>query len=862
MSFRQILNPRSLPRQILLLAALVITGAAIVMATISQKRLNARSYQALESQVSALTQSAASASAQFVVVRDLTSLEQTLLDISRFPGITEIVVTKADGHNVIRIYSAPSDATNARKQVDFQPVLLDLPPTQTKKILSTPGPDATKLEVWQPLDEMSSLGWVRLTYSLQSENRMQRQMLRESVLSAFIIAGITIAALHFFLRRALKPLQRSAQFAAQLANHIGATLEQDNRSLEVEELTQALNRASLRMQYQLHTLQQAETQKQAILNTAADPIVGLDINGCIKILNPAVTSIFGVDDEKTIGQHITSLIPGLTSEKLQELIETWIYFSNGDYRIARLEMTGMRNGGVNFPIEVSIGEMLHPGALRYTCIVRDLTEKREAEEAFRLFSRAVDCSINGIVISDMRYPHQPIVYTNPAFTKITGYSSEEVLGINCSLLQKQDKNQSAIDEIHHALKHGLSTTVTLRNYRKDGDLFWNELSLSPVKDAKQQITHFIGMQSDVTGRVTAEHVLEEHSDRLNTIFDLSPDGFVLFDQNNFLVYFNPEFIRMTGLEEAHLSELDLYTFDHLLKSLCDSNYEYVKIEKLLEKNSVDETSQVHLILPERKILSRQIRHSIGSRGQTVMYFRDITRESEVDRIKSEFLSTAAHELRTPMASLFGFTELLLKRKYDEARQRDMLETMHRQAALLINLINELLDLARIEARQGKDFKIGAYRLADLVQETVASFLMRDSLHQIEIGTLDPELKVMIDSEKMRQALTNVLSNAHKYSPKGGLIHVSQQCREKHGKTYAGLCVTDEGIGMTNAQLGRVFERFYRVDTSGNIPGTGLGLCLVKEIIELQDGQVEINSTFGQGTQVTLWLPCSTHLVLS
>lgn len=850
MSFRHALNPRSLPRQILLLAALVITGAAIVMAAITQKRLNARSDQAIESQVAALTQSAASASAQLVVMQDLTSLEQTLLSIAKFPGISEILVIKADGHSVLRIHTG----NTTQKQVDFNATRINLPDFAHDHSLSHTHQEANQLIVWQPLDDASVLGWVRLTYNLEMENLRRRQMLHESILAAFIIAGVTIGALHVFLRRALKPLQRSAEFARQLANQIGSTLIQDNRSQEVEELTQALNQASLRMQHQLLTVQQAEAQTQAILNTAADPIIGLDATGHILILNPAVTSIFGVDSASATRLHITQLIPELTPEKLQKMIEAWIYFSGSDYRIARLETTGLRNGGVVFPIEVSIGEMLQPGTLRYTCLIRDLTEKREAEEAFRLFSRAVDCSSSGIIISDMRYPHQPIVYANPAFTQITGYTLEEVSGSNCNLLQKEDRNQPELVEIRRALREGVATTVTLRNYHKDGHLFWNQLSLSPVKNDQQQITHFIGVQSDVTARVQAERALEEHSERLDTIFDLSPDGFVLFDQSHQLVYFNPEFIHMTGLDASQLMQLDLQSFDQCLRSLCDPHAEYLPLEALLHEKNKGIAASICLIRPARKILSRQVRQSIGTQGQTVLYFRDITRESEVDRIKSEFLSSAAHELRTPMASLFGFTELLLKRKYDETRQRDMLETMHRQAALLINLINELLDLARIEARQGKDFKLGAHRLADLIEETVASFLIRDALHQIAIDNPYPELMVMIDPEKTRQALTNVLSNAHKYSPQGGVIRITLEQRQSHGKNQVGLCVSDTGIGMTEEQLARLFERFYRADTSGNIPGTGLGMCLVKEIVELQGGQVNVTSVFGQGTQVSLWLP--------
>jgi signal transduction histidine kinase len=115
----------------------------------------------------------------------------------------------------------------------------------------------------------------------------------------------------------------------------------------------------------------------------------------------------------------------------------------------------------------------------------------------------------------------------------------------------------------------------------------------------------------------------------------------------------------------------------------------------------------------------------------------------------------------------------------------------------------------------------------------------------------------VDPEKTLRALINVLNNAVKYSPLGGVIHVRTQSGTLRGEPAVGLSVADTGIGMSPEQVGRVFERFYRADPSGNTPGTGLGMSLVKEIVELQGGRVDLSSVPGQGTRVTLWLPLHT-----
>jgi signal transduction histidine kinase len=250
---------------------------------------------------------------------------------------------------------------------------------------------------------------------------------------------------------------------------------------------------------------------------------------------------------------------------------------------------------------------------------------------------------------------------------------------------------------------------------------------------------------------------------------------------------------------------------------------------------------------------------VEGHGESILFFRDVTRETEVDRMKSEFLTTAAHELRTPMVSVFGFTELLLRRPVPEERRRDMLQTIHRQSSLLINMVNELLDLARIEARQGKDLKRSACRIDSLVTQAVGPLVGNSPRHEIVLDVPHGERVLWVDPEKTHRALTNVLSNAIKYSPEGGAVRVSTLLGRIRQEPAIGIKVSDRGIGMTAEQLGRVFERFYRADPSGNIPGTGLGMSLVKEIVELQGGRVDINSEPGMGTTVTLWLPLASAL---
>jgi signal transduction histidine kinase len=130
--------------------------------------------------------------------------------------------------------------------------------------------------------------------------------------------------------------------------------------------------------------------------------------------------------------------------------------------------------------------------------------------------------------------------------------------------------------------------------------------------------------------------------------------------------------------------------------------------------------------------------------------------------------------------------------------------------------------------------------------------------KVKLSLPGSPIRVDVDADKLSLALTNVLSNAYKYSPQGGEIELDIVWRDREGRSECGIRVTDHGMGMSPEQLSRVFERFFRADTSGNIPGTGLGMTIVKEIIELHGGQVVLSSQEGQGTTVVLWLPVLSH----
>ena len=598
-----------------------------------------------------------------------------------------------------------------------------------------------------------------------------------------------------------------------------------------------------------------QVRTHAILNATPDVIVGLDADGQIALCNPALSSVFGFTGEEVVGRPIGALVPALDGAEIERLTREGMFIRSTNAHVARIETNARRHDGTEFPSEVSLARVdTEQGAL-YALVLRDLTEQRMANEMLGLYNRALECATNAVIISDMRLPNQPVFYANPAFERITGFSLMETIGRNIRMLHAQDDAQPEIALLERAQKAGESASVVMRSYRKDGSLFFNEVSIAPVRAEDGTVPHYVGVMSDVTERERSRMALAERNARLNAVFDLSPDGFVVFDREGELVYSNKAFRDMTGWTQEMTSLMTVSEFDAAFAPMCDPQLPYRPVSSALQDFSGAVAPEVvRLVQPSHRALARLVRHNVDGRGESILYLRDVTQETEVDRMKTEFLSTAAHELRTPMVSIFGFTELLLNRPIPDGKKRDLLETIHRQSSILINMVNELLDLARIEARAGKDLKREPLEIGPLIEQTVGAIMVSGDHRKVQVDITHGQVMLHIDREKTMQALTNVLSNAYKYSPEGGEIRLSTVMCKLREQPALGVRVQDHGIGMTPAQQARVFERFYRADPSGNIPGTGLGMSLVKEIAELQGGQVELQSEFGKGTCVTLWFP--------
>ncbi|MEW5770779.1 MAG: PAS domain S-box protein [Pseudomonadota bacterium] len=264
-------------------------------------------------------------------------------------------------------------------------------------------------------------------------------------------------------------------------------------------------------QQRLHRHELELTRLQAALDQHAI-VSAADIDGNITYANDKFCEVSGYAREELIGRNHRLLKSGVHPDAFYE--EMWRTLAGG--QSWQGEICNRRKDGSRYWVRSTIVPFSGADGLpyQYVSIRTDITAIKEAESRLRLMGKALEASVDGIAIADASQPDLPLIYVNPAFERLSGYAQEELIGRNCRFLQGDDQGQLGLDEVRAALREGRSARALLRNYRKDGGLFWNDLSIAPVRDDGGRITHFIGVANDVTARHDAETALLHSEERL------------------------------------------------------------------------------------------------------------------------------------------------------------------------------------------------------------------------------------------------------------------------------------------------------------------------------------------------------------
>jgi PAS domain S-box-containing protein len=382
-----------------------------------------------------------------------------------------------------------------------------------------------------------------------------------------------------------------------------------------------------------------------------------------------------------------------------------------------------------------------------------------------------------------------------------------------------------------------------------------------------ELYQLITDQAERLGVMLRTHRAE--ASKLQAIVEGIADGVLVLDVERHVMLMNPAAARILGMEASavegrHLREILDRSESKVNRALGQQLYDRLMtgMDHLgaLASLQEDDTPSLNFRLEaEKKVVVVNLSSaSLGGSGDLpslVTVLRDISREAEVDRLKNEFISTVSHELRTPMTSIKGYSDLLVSERVGSLseQQRQFVRVIKNNADRLTALVNDILDLSRIETGRIK-LQIEALDLVSLINRAVESFQGQMAEKSVKLSSdLPPKLpSVRGDETRVAQILENLISNAWKYTGAGG--HVTMRAQVVDG--FVQVDVVDTGIGISSRDLPNIFDRFYRAEQEEvqTVGGSGLGLSIVKMFVGLLGGKIWVQSEVGRGSTFSFTLP--------
>lgn len=500
-------------------------------------------------------------------------------------------------------------------------------------------------------------------------------------------------------------------------------------------------------------------------------------------------------------------------------------------------------------------------------ISRDITVRKRAEDELRKHALAVEQSPVSIVITNV---DGDIEYANPKACETTGYSLEELYGKNPRVLKSGETQADEYTFLWKSITSGQQWTGIFHNKRKNGELYWESSTIGPIKDADGKITHYLAIKEDITERRLIDKALRESESRLRSFFDLPLIGHAMISPSKEWLEVNESLCKMLGFTKDELLcmtwseitspediEADLDQFNQVITGLLDG---YTLETRFRHKEG-------HLVATHVAI--QCMRHVDNSVNYFMAVIVDISDRKKVEEEvkmkniemvrtnaeKDKFFSIVAHDLRSPFNAFLNITKIMAEEAQEMSLNQiqKLATSMNKSAATLFELLENLLEWSRIQ-RGLTEYTPEKIDLKEKVQKLLQVFSdLAISKHITLKEEIPDNLKVLADEMMLESTLRNLLSNALKFTGKGGEVMVTAELSKN--KTII-VSVRDTGIGMNSkilCKLFRIDENVSRKGTDGE-SSSGLGLLLCKEFIEKNGGKIWVDSTENVGTTFYFTLP--------
>ncbi|MBF0339137.1 MAG: PAS domain S-box protein, partial [Nitrospirae bacterium] len=696
-----------------------------------------------------------------------------------------------------------------------------------------------------------------------------------------------------------------------------------------EAISQAFNRMEEMVQFRTRELSVTNARMQSFFDSAQDAIVSINATDRgIILFSRGAERIFGYTADEVFGKNVNILMPepyhSMHDTFVKNYLETGIKKVIGQIRTT----TARRKNGDIFEIELSVNESITPDGRIFNGIIRDISDRIKVEREKQKLFNAIEQSAESVVITDR---NGRIEYVNPAFERGTGYTRAEAIGKTPRILKSGKQTKEFYKQMWATIIDGSVWHGEVINKRKNGEIYYEDAIITPIKDDKGEITNFVAMKYDVTPRKLAEFDLEKKTGELEarsrydkTFAKVLSLFSSTFDQKQALQNMLPLLAEALpfpcsafyaydewrgkliheasyGLSGSISVEFDI---NEGVVGQAVVNGSAIEIEAseqfplVIETGILTITPKVIVIQPvfyQKQIIGvlviasvappgehdrafiQSLASNIGISLQNLRQYSDMQELSaqikargdeivqknlqleESNRLKSEFLANMSHELRTPLNAIIGFSEVLKDGMLGDLseEQAEYANDIFTSGQHLLSLINDILDLSKIEA--GKmTLDLERTNIGALLDNSLSIVKEKAMAHGIKL-TMDVQQGidyVYLDSRKAKQVVYNLLSNAVKFTPDKGTVTLSVRAVSMEDREFVEVSVSDTGIGISEEGIKRLFRPFEQIDgsLSRRYEGTGLGLAMVKRLVELHGGTVGVQSQEGKGSCFTVRFP--------
>lgn len=616
-------------------------------------------------------------------------------------------------------------------------------------------------------------------------------------------------------------------------------------------------------------VKESEATLRQVINYSLDAVVTIDGGGLITEWSKQSENMFGISRDEAIGQKLSEvIIPHKYREAHEKGMEHFHHTGEGPVLNTRIEITALRKSGEEFPIELSIAALENDDGHFFSGFIRDITERKKAEDALQNAQVRLTNLISnlqaGILLEN---EHRKVVLTNHHFCKIfqQNVKPDDLIGKDCEIGVSYAKKlftdpelfESRINQLVVQRELVVGEILEMTN----GKIL--ERDFIPLHAGDKYLGH-LWQYHDVTEKRKSQLAIEESEEKYRGIIENMELGLLEVDTNHSIVRPYRHFCEMLGYTEEELIG------KNALELFVEDDYQ----EKMKEQDRLREEGKqsVYEVQLRRKdgtkmwalISGAPISDSDGNIVGSIGVHYDLTarKNLETDLAKAkhiaeharlaerQFLANMSHEIRTPMNAVIGMTHLLYEAN-PTPTQKEYLDSLRFSADSLMGIINNVLDLSKIEAGE-LEFEEKSFNLEQLMKslQRTFQFKVKDKAISV-IMDFDPGIQNLVigDPIRLNQILTNLLGNASKFTDRGTIGVRAKLVRSTKSKYLVEFRVHDTGIGIEKDKLEDIFQNFKQADVkvTRKYGGTGLGLTIVKQLVEMQGGSIRVESKINEGS---------------